>query len=99
MAWDLARWDRLLTGTCGHRADEHGVELEHGAEGLLAVQGAHGRLAVALEQQLLVLFLQQHQEVLQQQHVEVWRRAVFVRGSPLPAQPSPTPGMPEAPGW
>lgn len=95
-AW--ASWDHLLTGTCGHRADEHGIELEHGAEGLLAVRRAHGRLAVALEQQLLILFLQQHEEVLQQQHVEVWRDVVLVRCSLLPAHPSLTHGVPEALG-
>lgn len=93
-----AGWDCLLTGTCGHGADEHGIELEHRAEGLLAVRGAHGCLAVTLQQQLLILFLQQHEEVLQQQHVEVWRGAVLVRSSLWPTHPPLTCGVPEALG-
>ena len=93
-----AGWDCLFTGTCGHGADEHGIELEHRAEGLLAVRGAHGCLAVALQQQLLILFLQQHEEVLQQQHVEVWRGVVLVRCSLLPTHPPLTHGVPEALG-
>jgi len=58
--------------TRGHGADEHRVEFEHGAEGLLVVQRAQRRLAVALEHQFLVLLLQQDQEVFEEQHVQVW---------------------------
>lgn len=52
-------------GTCSHGTDEHSVELQHRAEGLSAVRRAHSCLAVALEQQPLLLSLQQHQKVLQ----------------------------------
>lgn len=57
--------------TCGHGADEHRIELEDGAEGLLGVGGAQCRLAVTLQHQLLVLLLQKHQEVFEQQHMQI----------------------------
>lgn len=58
--------------TCGHGAHQHGVELDDGAEYVFGVGRAGQVLAVALEDEALVLFLEQHQDVLQQQCVELW---------------------------
>lgn len=64
----------FFLSTCGHGADQHRVEFEDGAEGLFGVRRAQCCLAVALEHQFLVLLLQQHQKVLEEQHVQVWGR-------------------------
>lgn len=58
--------------TCGHGAHQHRVELDDGAEDVLGVGRAGQVLAVALEDEALVLFLEQDQDVLQQQRVELW---------------------------
>lgn len=58
--------------TCGHGAHQHGVELDDGAEDVFGVGRAGQVLAVALEDEALVLFLEQYQDVLQQQRVELW---------------------------
>jgi hypothetical protein len=56
----------VLSPTCGHLPEEHGVELDDGAEHLLALLHRHVALALALEHHLVVLPLQQHQQVAQQ---------------------------------
>lgn len=43
--------------TCGNGAHQHGVELDDGAEDVLGVGGAGQVLAVALEDEALVLLL------------------------------------------
>jgi len=57
--------------TCGHGADQHSVELDDGAEDVLGVGAARQVFTVALEDEPLVLLLQQHQDVLQQQRVQL----------------------------
>ena len=57
--------------TSGHWTDQHGAELDDGAEDVLGVGGAGHILAVELEHQTLVLFLQQDQDVLQQNRVQL----------------------------
>ena len=57
--------------TCGHRAHQHRVELDDGAEDVLGVGGARQVFAVALEDEPLILLLQQHQDVLQEQGVQL----------------------------
>lgn len=72
--WPPSLVPGFFLSTCGHGADQHRVEFEDGAEGLFGVGRAQRRLAVALEHQFLVLLLQQHQKVLEEQHVQVWGR-------------------------
>lgn len=57
--------------TSGHWANQHGAELDDGAEDVGGVGGAGRILAVELEDQPLVLLLQQHQNVLQQNGVQL----------------------------
>lgn len=57
--------------TGGHRANQDGVELDDGTEDVLGVGRCRRVLAVELEDQTLVLFLQQDQDVLQEERVEL----------------------------
>lgn len=57
--------------TCGHRAHQHGVEFDDGAEDVFGVGAARQVLAVTLEDQTLVLFLKQNEDVLQEQRVQL----------------------------
>lgn len=64
----LSQWAAL---TCGHLANQHSVEFDDGAEGVFAVSCGRQDLAVALQHQFVILLLQQHQDVLQQQSVQI----------------------------
>lgn len=59
--------------TCGHRTNQHRAELDDRAERVLGVSGAGLVLAVELEDEALVLLLQQHQDVFQEEGVELWK--------------------------
>jgi len=59
--------------TCGHRAHQHRAELDDGAEDVLGIRGARQVLTVTLQDEALVLFLEQNQDVLQQEGVQLWR--------------------------
>lgn len=58
--------------TCGHRTDQDRVQLDDGAEDVLAVGGAGHVLAVEPQDESLVQLLQQDQDVLQEDGVELW---------------------------
>lgn len=64
----LSQWAAL---TCGHLANQHSIEFDDGAEGVFAVSCGCQDLAVALQHQFVILLLQQHQDVLQQQSVQI----------------------------
>lgn len=59
--------------TCGHRAHQHSVEFDDGAEDVFGVSGARQVFAVTFEDETFVLFLQQDQDVLQEQCVKFWK--------------------------
>lgn len=77
--------------TCGHRANQDGAELDDRAEDALGVGGAGLVLAVELEEEPLVLLLQQHQDVLQEDHVELWKKN---RQEPFSSWPPPPQELP-----
>lgn len=54
-------------------SNQDSVEFNDGAEGVLGVCGADQTLAVESEDQTLVLFLQQNQNVLQEDCVKLWK--------------------------
>lgn len=56
--------------TCGHRAHQHSVEFDDGAEDVFGVRGAGQVFAVTFEDKTFVLLLQQDQDVLQEQCVK-----------------------------
>lgn len=58
--------------TCGHRAHQHSVEFDDGAEDVFGIRGACQVFAVTFEDETFVLFLQQDQDVLQEQSVKFW---------------------------
>lgn len=57
--------------TCGHRAHQHAVEFDDGAEDVFGVCAARQVFTVTLEDQTLVLFLKQNEDVLQEQRVQL----------------------------
>ena len=63
----------LLVLTSCHRTNQYSAEFDDGAQDVLGVGGARRILPVELEDQTLVLFLQQNQNVLQQNSVELWK--------------------------
>lgn len=50
--------------TCGHRAHQHSVEFDDGAEDVFGIGRASQVFAVTFEDETLILFLQQDQDVL-----------------------------------
>lgn len=58
--------------TSGDWTNQHSVELDDRAEDVLGVRGTGWVLAMEFEDQTLVLFLQQNQDVLQEDGVELW---------------------------
>lgn len=64
---------RGVTLTCCHLANQNGVQFDDRAEGVFTVRCRRQDLTVTLEDQFIILFLQQHQNVLQQQSVEICR--------------------------
>lgn len=57
--------------TCGHRTNQDAAQFDDWAEDALGVGSAGLVLAVELEDEPLVLLLQQHQDVFQENHVEL----------------------------
>lgn len=57
--------------TCGHGADQHRAELDDGAEDVFGVRRACQVLTVTLEDETLVLFLEQDQDVFKEEGVQL----------------------------
>lgn len=60
--------------TCGHLTQEGRVQLDDGAQHLLALLRGDVALALAFEDHLVVLPLQEHQHVPEQHTLHLWEK-------------------------